>query len=53
MAADKLAPCIAKSSAVMVFIMQAKRMLVFHGERFQPTELLNSRHQRGQGPVSI
>ena len=35
MAADALAPCVTKSSAAMVLIMQDEHVLVFHEEGFQ------------------
>ena len=34
MAADALAPCVAKSPAAMVLTMWDKRVLVFHEEGF-------------------
>ena len=37
MAADALAPYVARSSATMVFTLWDKQVLVFHGERFQLT----------------
>ena len=36
MAADALAPYVAKSSAAMALTMQDEWVLVFQGERFQP-----------------
>ena len=33
--ADALAPCIGRSSAMMVLVMQGKQVLVFTEKRFQ------------------
>ena len=35
MAADALAPCVARSSAAMLLIMQDKLIFVFHEEGYQ------------------
>ena len=43
MAADALAPCVARASASMVLTMQDKQLLVFHKERFQRPVLSQDR----------
>ena len=35
MAANALAPCVARTMAAMILTMQDNWFLVFHGERFQ------------------